>query len=48
MNKLARFLLTGFALSVITIMLSLAFSQSSARKMPKHSAGNPVKVALAR
>lgn len=36
MNKVGRFLLAGFALSVLMIVLSIASAQSTARKLAKH------------
>jgi hypothetical protein len=48
MNKVAHFLLTGFVLLVITIFVSIAFTQTSARKMLKQDANTAVRVVLAK
>jgi len=45
MNKVGRFLLAGFALSVIMIVLSIASAQSTARKLAMHEQAQKVVLA---
>ncbi len=48
MNKVARFLFTGFVLSAMVIVLSLAFARSSAKKAAQENSQRAVKIIVAR
>ena len=48
MNKVGRFLFTGFILSAMVIILSLAFAQSSAKKAALANSHKGVRIVLAR